>query len=1716
MNKTYHTVWNETTGTWVAASEITKSKKKSNATKISLSMALAVVSLACFSTVAGALPGIFVNDGTDTGCTNLQDPWGGSTQPTNNATKCQTPITNRNTQTSTVLFYGDKAADGSKHLTLAGQLYVNSGNLGVGGGTATGAIRIGGGRAASDDTGLANSSGVGTLGVTTSGVRSIAIGAGATNALATVATGMDSLAFGTTAYATGANTISIGTGAGTGATAASYENIAMGQKAGVGVAGMQNIALGVEAGNIVTGNFNFALGDRAGQRVTGEQNQALGNSSGQDVTGSWNLSYGSWAGNKVAGLQNQAFGDSAGKDVIGDRNSSVGSFAGADVEGSNNAAVGAYAGNTVVGDSNSAFGPGAGMTVTGSYNVGVGYYAGSSVTGEKNIAIGIDAGKGIKASNAISVGSTATASADDAIAIGSISQAKGLKSIAVGYDAIATGSVAMGASARAGNGGAAFGDGAVATYLGGATVAGTVAGAALGQNAIADISGATALGTNSSVTVATGVALGSGSVANTAAGIAGYVPPTATAAQSAAIAATVATNAAVDVGSRQITSVAAGTNDDDAVNVSQLKAITSAAATHYYSVNDGGTVGANYNNDGATGLNALAAGVGALANADSSTAVGAGATASQTGSVALGNAATTATNATTEASATLNNLTYGTFAGQVTDSGMQVSVGAVGAERQIKNVGSGAISATSTDGINGSQLYATNSILGNLANTTKNILGGNAALNPNGSLTMTNIGGTGKNNIHDAIAAAKTTVTQGTNMVVTPTNNPDGSTNYEVATSLTPTFTSVSITSGPTLNSSGIDMGGDKITNLAAGTAPTDAVNFSQLAATELTSSVVAGNNTTVSSVTTGNNTEYTVNAKATTASGSTAVKVTPTVGANDVTDYAIDLEQTTKDDIKAGVDAKDAIDNTGLTFNGDSGTTGIKKLGDAVAVTGDTNITTEATAAGVAIKLNPNINLGAAGSVTMGNTVVNNTGLTISGGPSVTSAGIDAANNKITNLTAGDVNSTSTDAVNGSQLYTVQTLAGKGHNVTTAATGTGTVSGTSTTNVAPGDTITYTAGNNIAVMQNGKEIQIATSLTPTFTTVNTTNLTATGVTQLGSNFTVNNAGDVTYTGPITNGNNITNKTYVDQTVAASKIHYYSVNDNGVIGGNYNNDGATGTNALAAGVNASTSVANSVAIGNGATITHKYGGTGTVVIGNNASSTTSNVYTSPTTANVVIGNAAVSTAGLGKTVVIGNGASSQVGQATVMGTNASATSVYGAGPATGSTFESGSVVIGNGAKTYIDGSTLASGLYSPTAVGNGALAMADGAVALGEAAKASIVKSTSLGTNSKVTVANGVALGADSVANTAAGAVGYVPTGANATETAAIAATNSTTLGAVSVGSTGNTRQITNVAAGTANSDAVNVSQLKAVTTLAAAAKTEVVAGTNVKDVTSSTGANGQTIYTVNANGTTASAGSTAVTVTPTAGANNVTDYAIDLEQTTKDDIKAGVDAKDAIDNTGLTFNGDSGTTGIKKLGDAVAVTGDTNITTEATAAGVAIKLNPNINLGAAGSVTMGNTVVNNAGLTISGGPGVTSAGIDAGNKTITNLAAGTAPTDAVNFSQLAATELTSSVVAGNNTTVSSVTTGNNTEYTVNAKATTASGSTAVKVTPTVGANDVTDYAIDLEQTTKDDIKAGVDAKDAIDNTGLTFKGDTGSTGIKKLGDAVAVTGYNVHPCIKQ
>ena len=115
------------------------------------------------------------------------------------------------------------------------------------------------------------------------------------------------------------------------------------------------------------------------------------------------------------------------------------------------------------------------------------------------------------------------------------------------------------------------------------------------------------------------------------------------------------------------------------------------------------------------------------------------------------------------------------------------------------------------------------------------------------------------------------------------------------------------------------------------------------------------------------------------------------------------------------------------------------------------------------------------------------------------------------------------------------------------------------------------------------------------------------------------------------------------------------------------------------------------------------------------------------------------------------------------------------------------------------------------AMGLNALAEGDASTAIGPLARSKGKKSIAMGVNANSQVDGGVALGADSVSNRQQTSNAYIPSGAGAAQVNAINATKGTT-GAVSVGSDTVKRQIINVAAGTDDSDAVNVAQLKAVT----------------------------------------------------------------------------------------------------------------------------------------------------------------------------------------------------------------------------------------------------------------------------------------------------------------
>ena len=334
---------------------------------------------------------------------------------------------------------------------------------------------------------------------------------------------------------------------------------------------------------------------------------------------------------------------------------------------------------------------------------------------------------------------------------------------------------------------------------------------------------------------------------------------------------------------------------------------------------------------------------------------------------------------------------------------------------------------------------------------------------------------------------------------------------------------------GVTINNKGIDMGDKKITNVANGTAPSDAVNVSQLNAAKnaAKTEVKAGKNTSVTSETGANGqTIYKVDSVDTSANVTTTDALTvenkgaQNVGDASVTNYHLDLSQKTKDEIKQGVDANTTVTTKGLTFVGDSRKSNVKKLGDEVEITGDDNITTEAKPNGVQVKLNKVLNVT---SVKAGDTTINNDGLTVNGGPSVTKSGINAADKKISNVAAGDVNTNSKDAVNGSQLYkavattnltpnttgkidapadgyklvnattVANAINNSGWNVTVNKDG-GEAEGEQVQKVSPGNTVTYIAGQNIKIKQAGMNFTISTTKdlkaeNVTAKTVNTTTI---------------------------------------------------------------------------------------------------------------------------------------------------------------------------------------------------------------------------------------------------------------------------------------------------------------------------------------------------------------------------------------------------------------------------------------------------------------------------------------------------------------------------------------------------------------------------------------------------------------------------------------------------
>ena len=783
--------------------------------------------------------------------------------------------------------------------------------------------------------------------------------------------------------------------------------------------------------------------------------------------------------------------------------------------------------------------------------------------------------------------------------------ASGVDSIAIGPNAstspISAGSITMGLNARSLNekniaigvdayssaaGGVSLGNGAQttnnnSTAIGSSAKAKEANATAVGMNATALGNQSTAIGSNANVADGARESVAIGNNASTAKSYSFAAGPNAKTAEQLSVAIGFNANAT------GLHAVAIGPNATTGINAWSTIAIgnnANATLRHGVAIGDNATTKGDLaiamGTNSTSQYQSVSLGAESAANGGSSIALGASSNATVGGSVALGNSTVAGSNMfdATSSGATFKNdagvNTTVSFAANSSAIGGAVSVGKAGNERQIQNVAAGRISATSTDAINGSQLYT---VLNNSGfnvqenGNAKSRINNNGVVNfKDGNLTTANVTDTEngtivKFDVNTTNITTNTTTGNATatnpnniatagdvtdainkvrNMPITFTGNTgsavkklgeslgivgDGTDITSTADANNVTFKlnkSTAVTAGDNkaVTSGAVDTAIKAINLTTAGNTGAGAVNL----ATQSLNITGSNGLTTVAKdngieVKIDDETRKKIDAASSakevsaSVSGSSAVSVTPngtTKNADgvEVTDYAVDLSQATKDDIQKGVDANTTVNTKGLTFTGDTKESDVKKLGDKVAITGDDNITTEANPNGVQVKLNKDLKVD---SVKAGDTTINNDGLTVNGGPSVTKSGINAGDKKITGVAAG---TDDTDAVNVSQLKEVKEIANKGWNLSVNT-------GENKSNIAPDATVDLRSANdNIQITKDGNNVTFKLNDTINVTNVNATgNVTAGDTTINNDGLTITGGPSVTKSGIDAAGNKISN-----------------------------------------------------------------------------------------------------------------------------------------------------------------------------------------------------------------------------------------------------------------------------------------------------------------------------------------------------------------------------------------------------------------------------------------------------------------------------------------------------------------------------------------------------------------------------------------------------------------
>ena len=446
---------------------------------------------------------------------------------------------------------------------------------------------------------------------------------------------------------------------------------------------------------------------------------------------------------------------------------------------------------------------------------------------------------------------------------------------------------------------------------------------------------------------------------------------------------------------------------------------------------------------------------------------------------------------------------------------------------------------------------------------------------------------------------------------------------------------------------------------------------------------------------------------------------------------------------------------------------------------------------------------------------------------------------------------------------------------------------------------------------------------------------------------------------------------------------YVSINSNDTP--NKDNTGAKANNSIAIGPNASTDKAatSSLAIGDGANTT----GRSTVALGLSAQATSANA--------TALG--ANSIASQDDTVAVGHGAKATDGNASAFGADAIASNIESTAIGHG-TAASGASSTALGNRTKVGGTAgVGIGMLANAtkdysiAIGGQSSSTADNGIAIGRNSSVSENNGIAIGDGASATTADGVAIGSKSVASTAAGVAGYnANTGRTDTYANLTGATLTSTLGGVAVGTTDQTRQINYVAAGTADTDAVNVAQLKSVNL----AFTGDTGSGDVNLANSKLAVNGDNTYIeTTANGKKITIAGKKQDITVTNGVASATAGMADARNVA-DAINQAV--ANSSSSWNLSANGEATTATVEK-GNKVDFSGDDNITVARNDKKISVSLKKEL-------TGLNSASFNNA----AGNPTVKidgDKGINAGDMKVTNVADGVDDKDAVNVSQLKKTD---------------------------------------------------------------------------------------------------------------